>query len=198
MISDLENGSDWYFEIKKTTMNNSTSVLHGHVITDILKDDGQFPNNETLPILVYKGSLNLHPSDEAECVVDLFHKNNWTNSWQGGIFDYQHYHSNTHEVMGVVIGRADVQLGGPEGVVIELLRSDVIIIPAGVAHKCLFSTDDFLCVGAYPEGKTFDMNYGEASERPEADEKISKVPIPSTDPIYGDSGPLLDHWKSIS
>ena len=177
-------------------MNNISDVLHGHLATHVFEDDGSFPNNPHLPALVIKGALHLHPDDDADCIIELFKKNNWTNAWKDGIFDYHHYHSTTHEVLGVFCGTADVQLGGPEGTCVEIHRGDIVVIPAGVAHKNLKSSPDFLCVGAYPEGMDYDMNYGKAEERPQVLENIANVPLPLTDPVFGESGPVLDAWKN--
>ena len=73
-------------------------------------------------------------------------------------------------------------------------RLDTIVIPAGVAHKNLRASRDFLVVGAYPPGQSWDMNYGEAGERPDADQNIMRVPRPKKDPVFGRRGPLIDHW----
>ena len=35
-------------------------------------------------------------------------------------------------------------------------------------------------------------------ERPGADERIARVPMPETDPVLGREGGLLDAWKSES
>jgi uncharacterized protein YjlB len=79
-------------------------------------------------------------------------------------------------------------------VCIELDKGDVIIIPAGVAHKKLSSTDDFTVVGAYSNGSDYDIKYGKAEERPEADETIAKVKNPDSDPVYGNKGHLFECW----
>ncbi|WP_250123845.1 cupin domain-containing protein [Chroococcidiopsis sp. CCMEE 29] len=64
-----------------------------------------------------------------------------------------HYHSTAHEVLGISRGKAAVRLGGDaRGQTFEVRAGDVIIIPAGVAHKNLDSSSDFLVVGAYPLG----------------------------------------------
>ena len=86
-------------------------------------------------------------------------------------------------------------LGGDRGTVYKLAKGDVLIIPAGVAHKSVEYTADFVCVGAYPEGKEYDINYGEPGEHPGVDENIQQVPVPETDPVYGNEGPLHDYWK---
>lgn len=41
-----------------------------------------------------------------------------------------------------------------------------------------------------------DMNYGKPGERPRTDENIARVALPAFDPIFGKSGPLIDHWTS--
>lgn len=176
-------------------MNGKTEVIHGHIVNQLIDDDGLFPNNPQVPVIVYKGAIQLHPDDEPECMLELFGKNNWTNGWKNGIYDYHHYHSTTHEVLGIFCGTADVQLGGPEGICVELSRGDVVVIPAGIAHKNLDSSADFLCVGAYPDGSEYDINYGKESERAEAIENIRNVKTPLLDPVYGENGPLHEHWN---
>jgi len=47
----------------------------------------------------------------------------------------------------------------------------VIIIPAGVAHKNLGSSAYFRCVGGYPPGQSWDMNF----ERQVNDQKLIKT-----------------------
>src|SRR5581483_10867523 len=115
-------------------------------------------------------------------------------SWRDGIYTYHHYHSTAHEVLGVFNGSATVQFGGEHGLKQKVNAGDVIIIPAGVAHKNLGASSAFGVVGAYPRGQTWDMNYGRAEERPRADENIVHVALPKRDPVYGSGGPLTEHW----
>jgi uncharacterized protein YjlB len=72
----------------------------------------------------------------------------------------------------------------------------VIVIPAGVAHRNLGKETQIMCVGAYPEGRSYDMHVGKAGERPQADQNIFLVPIPQTDPIQGRQGNLIRIWKA--
>jgi uncharacterized protein YjlB len=166
----------------------------GQTIHRLIEDDGTFPNNGYLPLLVYQGVLKLTAGDPARGVEELFAVHSWGGSWRNGIFSYHHYHSTAHEVLGVYGGNARVQLGGPEGPEFEVCRGDVIVIPAGVAHKNLGSSLDFRLVGAYPAGQRPDMNTGNAGERPKADRNITEVSLPKLDPVSGDTGPLMRLW----
>jgi uncharacterized protein YjlB len=159
-----------------------------------LADDGSFPNNELLPLMVYGGALDLPEGDPAALIEIILRENGWGGSWRSTVFGYHHYHSTAHEMLGIYSGRARVLFGGDDGPIVEATPGDVIIIPAGVAHNNLGSTADFRCVGAYPRGQSPDMNYGQPGERPRVDQNIARVPLPLADPIYGSSGPLCQHW----
>lgn len=163
------------------------------IIKHFLADDGTFPNNKNLPLIIYKDAIDI--KNGASDVEKVFHANEWGNSWRNGIFSYHHYHSTAHEVLGIYQGSVKAQLGGPEGITTELEAGDVVLIPAGVAHKNLGSSTDFACVGAYPPGQDYDMNYGKIGERPSADKNIRKVPVPNNDPVAGKQGPLVKEWK---
>src|SRR5580765_520165 len=81
------------------------------VIAHYLRDDGVIPNNQKLPLLIYKGSLRLPEEEPAEAIEQLLQKNRWGASWRNGIYTYHHYHSTAHEVLLVLAGTAKVQLG---------------------------------------------------------------------------------------
>ena len=164
------------------------------IISELLTDDGTFPNNAKLPLLVYKNAIAIPGQNPASAVERVFRENGWGGTWRNGIYPYHHYHSTAHEVLCIYGGSVAVQLGGPRGLTIEGHVGDVIIIPAGVAHKNLGSSSDFRCVGAYPPGQTWDMNFGKSGERPKADQNIANVPLPDTDPVYGKEGPLVKSW----
>src|SRR5690606_28246148 len=142
------------------------------------KDDGRIPNSK-LPLLIYRGVLS--DKEDASKVIDVFEANNWTNSWDNGIYSYHHYHSTSHEVLGVYAGSALLHLGGESGERLRVKAGDVIIIPAGVGHKKLEASNDFAVVGAYPEGRDWDVLKGNPGERPRADENIAGLPIPKSD-----------------
>lgn len=149
-----------------------------------LHDDGIFPNSR-LPVLHYPDVLDLPALFPAAFIKQLFNKNGWSNAWKSGIYTFHHYHSNTHEVMGVYKGGTQIQLGGEKGITLNLKKGDVIIIPAGVAHRNLGKEKSIKCVGAYPGGVQYDMRFGSSSDRPETDMTIDNLPNPSKDPVYG-------------
>jgi len=164
------------------------------VVAHKLVDDGVYPNNERLPLLVYVGVLRLSERNPAAVVEMVFQDNEWGSSWRNGVYGFHHYHSTAHEVLGIYAGRARVQFGGEGGPILTVEPGDVVIVPAGVAHKNLGASGDFRCVGAYPRGQRPDMNYGGTKDRSRADERIAQVPLPTSDPVYGASGPLTEHW----
>lgn len=160
------------------------------------EDDGIFPNNAQLAALVYRGALSelWHSPSGFEA---LFAANDWPPDWRSGVFDFHHYHSTAHEVLGVYAGHGQVRLGGPSlGEHLTLGPGDVLVIPAGVAHADEGSSADFRVVGAYPRGQQWDMKYGKSRERPAAERNIERTPVPQSDPLYGPDGPLLHHWTS--
>ncbi len=158
-------------------------------------DDGKIPNNPKLPLLIYRNVVRFTESNRAAIVEDLFASNRWTNSWRNGIYSFHHYHSNTHEVLGVFQGKASVVLGGENGVTTEVAAGDVIILPAGTGHRNVGSSFDFRVVGAYPDGTDWDLCRGDLSERPLAERKTAQVPRPEMDPVFGENGPLFEYWK---
>jgi len=162
----------------------------------ILTDDGIFPNNRRLPLLVYKKALNPDIPDLASQVQAILAENRWSGSWVDSIYDFHHYHSTSHEVLAICGGRADVRFGGEHGITLTLAAGDVVVIPAGVAHKNLGASGDFVVVGAYPRGQeSYDLCHGKREKRPEADKNIVSVPTPEADPLYGPDGPLTEHWR---
>jgi len=161
------------------------------------KDDGIFPNS-VLPLLFYQQTLITEAKDPASIFEQRFAENDWTNSWRDGVYPFPHYHSTSHEVLGIYRGAATLRLGGEHGRNVAVDAGDVIVIPAGVAHQNIGASDDFGVVGAYPGGRKWDLLRGLPGERPRADDNIAAVPMPKNDPIYGVEGALRQIWKSTS
>jgi uncharacterized protein YjlB len=71
-------------------------------------------------------------------------------------------------------------------------KGDVVVIPAGVAHRLLEDVEGgFLMVGCYPGGCSWDMAYGEEGEEGRI-EGIKRLGWFERDPVYGDRGPVVD------
>lgn len=158
------------------------------------KDDGRIPNNPTLPLLVYPQALTGQTPSRCK---ELLAENGWGGAWVDGVFPYHHYHSTSHEVLCVVGGGGRIAFGGPEGETVEVEAGDVVVIPAGVGHCRESSGAGFSVVGAYPRGQEdYDLRTGQEGERPGVLENICNVPLPKTDPLSGEGGPLLSRWTT--
>lgn len=170
-------------------------VAGAEVVTLSFADDGSFPNNERLQVLHYRGAFQFAKSSDPATVIErVFGMNRWSRPWHDSVYNYHHYHSTAHEALGCYAGRARLQLGGPSGLVVEIELGDVLVLPAGVAHKNVDASDDFCVVGSYAGGRSYDMKYGHADERADVQERIARVPLPEADPVYGKDGPLMRYW----
>ncbi len=159
-------------------------------------DDGSVPNNTRLPFLIYRGAIDLAGTPDPENVIEkTFHDNGWGGLWRNGIYGYVHYHSMIHEGMGVARGRAWVRFGGAKGKEIEITTGDVAVLPAGTGHQCLWASQDLMVIGAYPKTGRYDLCRGSKAEHKKALASIPQVPLPDTDPVYGEQGPLLRLWR---
>jgi uncharacterized protein YjlB len=72
-----------------------------------------------------------------------------------------------------------------------------VLLPAGTGHKCLSASRDFVIVGAYPDGRPYDLIKPYATsiaEREAALARIAAVPRPGRDPVEGPDGPLAKLW----
>jgi uncharacterized protein YjlB len=159
-------------------------------------DDGTVPNN-SLPLVVYRGAL-AEGGDRAAACEAIFAKNGWPGAWRNGIYGHHHYHSTAHEVLGIASGNAQVRLGGDGGKTVELRAGDVVVIPAGVAHKRESASADLLVIGSYPRGQSPDHCRAEAGAHDKAQGRIAGVPLPAADPVTGQAGPLLDCWADAN
>ena len=166
--------------------------MAGAVESHVLADDGTFPNSR-FPALIYRAATK---GDGPEALERLFERNGWPPQWRDTVFTFHHYHSRSHECLGVAVGHATLRLGGPDGQEVRVEAGDVVVIPAGVAHQRVLASADFMVVGAYPPGQeNFDTLRGNPEDRPKADENIAAVPMPQSDPVEGSAGSLLELWR---
>jgi uncharacterized protein YjlB len=162
--------------------------------TFVFDDNGLIPNSR-LPLIVRRGAVPPAADDPAKAFERVFGQNGWTNGWRADdIFDYHHYHSTAHEVLGIAAGSATVRFGGDDGEAVGLTAGDVVVIPAGVGHAKLKASDDLLVVGAYADGRDWDIVRDDAGAIAAARRRIALVPLPGADPVDGATGPLMTLW----
>ena len=163
-----------------------------NVIAHLLAANGPIPNHPRWPLLVYPGVVQLA---RPEAFEELFTRNRWPAAWRNGVHPFHHYHSNSHEVLGVYEGEVTVQFGGERGISVTAKPGDVIVLPAGTGHKKLSSRGALGIVGAYPEGSHPDTCMPPFARTQSNADKVALVELPASDPVYGPTGPLFDHWK---
>src|ERR1700689_2821106 len=157
----------------------------------VFADDGIVPNNPALPLVLYRGALGQAGDLAARCEA-MFEANGWPGAWRNGIYGHHHYHSTAHEVLGIVSGSARVRLGGANGATVELRTGDVVVIPAGVAHKRESASADLLVIGSYPKGQRQDICRAGAETHDKAAANVARVALPAFDPVTGRADPLID------
>lgn len=154
---------------------------------------GGIPNN-ALPLLIWKHRLPAGANGVAVCA--LYERNGWTGTWIYHVFPFWHFHTRGHEVLSCVAGDARIGLGGEGGTVANVTQGDVIAIPAGVGHRRIESSPDFLVAGAYPPGQAGNIvrpgDMGEAAMMNE----IGKVKLPRTDPVSGGRDGVVSAWSA--
>jgi uncharacterized protein YjlB len=149
------------------------------------KPKGMLPNSR-FPLLVHRSGI---PGGGEEAVLERFISNGWLNNWRWpGIYTYPHFHSTTHECLGVAAGWMDVEVFGRGGTRLRVEAGDVIVMPAGVSHAMTGQSADIQMVGGYPDGRDWDNmqedHLTEVSFRAAA-KRIMMLPIPARDPVTG-------------
>jgi uncharacterized protein YjlB len=163
----------------------------------MFEDDGSIPNNPRLPFIVYRNAVDLAGTPDPEEVIEAtFARHGWGEMWRNGIYPYVHYHSMIHEALAIARGRAKVRFGGGRGKDFDIMAGDVVVLPAGTGHQCLWASPELVVIGAYPKGGRFNVCRGSKAEHAKAIKSIGKVPLPETDPVRGKHGPLLRLWRA--
>jgi uncharacterized protein YjlB len=137
----------------------------------------EIPNHPSFPVLLYR-EVN------ADDVRALFAEHGWGGSWVNGVFEFHHFHSTSHEVLGVLAGEATLELGGPQGTTFDVQAGDVVVLPAGTGHRRATARSGFTVCGAYPAGQE-DYDLLRAADDA-ARERIRTLPAPEQDPVGGE------------
>lgn len=87
-------------------------------------------------------------------------------------------------------------LGSEGGRHVHVAAGDLLVLPAGTGHCRIKASNDFLLVGAFPQGQDWDICREAPDEATLA--RIAAVPLPPADPIEGEGGALMRHWSARS
>jgi uncharacterized protein YjlB len=153
------------------------------------------PNNRKLAVAIYRAALPAKSNDLADEFEALFEHNQWPPQWRNSTFDYHHFHSTAHEVLGIASGSAEVIVGGPGGRVVTVQAGDALLLPAGTGH-CLQSFHGYLnVIGAYPPGQQWDIR--RTALTPQELAAMNQLPFPASDPVLGERGPVIEQWLGV-
>ena len=166
-------------------MTGEVEALHS-------EPNGRAPNSR-FPLLVHRGGV---PGGGADAVRARFRGNGWLNNWEyPGIYPYHHFHSTSHECLGVAAGWMELELFGRGGRTVRVEAGDVVVLPAGVSHAMTGNSEDVLVIGGYPEGRDWDNIQEEflsEEDHRAAVKLIMSLPIPAADPV---TGAPMDRWR---
>lgn len=132
-----------------------------HVSSHQIPPFERIPNTsiQNRPLLIYHSAF--HDASAPRIENHLSTVGVVSPQWRYTMFSQSHFHSTAHEVLCVAQGKAKLCFGGeanPQRVEPVVEKGDMMVVPAGVAHRLLEDIDGgFSMVGSYPTGKGWDM-----------------------------------------
>lgn len=107
---------------------------------------GLTPNTsiQNKPLLIYRSAFP--PASTSASAIEKHFSNVGvvTPQWRYTMYSTSHFHSTSHEVLGIASGKARLCFGHEDNekrVEEVLSKGDVIVVPAGVAHRLLEDLD---------------------------------------------------------
>src|SRR4051794_23070408 len=66
------------------------SGLSGGATPEVIRlgRNGWVPNNELLPVVLYRAALHADGADPAAAFEEIFEKNGWPAQWRDGVYDF--------------------------------------------------------------------------------------------------------------
>jgi uncharacterized protein YjlB len=166
--------------------------MHEPTLIQIFQPSGGVPNSR-LPLVFWKGRVRSDIGGDRACADYV--QNGWQGTWIYSVFPYWHFHTHGHEALTCVAGSARIGLGGEDGIIADVSAGDVAIIPAGVGHKRIESSPDFLMAGAYPPGQSGNIVRPGDLDDARIAREIAAVALPQTDPISGKADGVVTTWR---
>ncbi|KAL1305318.1 hypothetical protein AAFC00_002220 [Neodothiora populina] len=152
------------------------------------------------PLLIYTSAFNAAKNTTASNIESHLSATGVVDpQWRYTMYSTSHFHSTSHEVLCVFSGSARLCFGheeNPGRVEVVVGKGDVVVVPAGVAHRLVEDlsggqSDGFEMVGAYPKGCSWDMCYGKKGEEGKVG-RIGGLEWFERDPVFGDGGPACE------
>ncbi|GLS28800.1 Uncharacterized protein YjlB [Mesorhizobium albiziae] len=169
--------------------------MGGDAILHVFQPNGGIPNS-VLPLAFWKGRLPIQ-ARSGEAATTLYRQNGWQGTWIYTVFPYWHFHTLGHEALACVSGSARIGFGGDDGIEADIAVGDVCIIPAGVGHKRLEASHDFLMAGGYPPGQQGNIVRPGDLDGARILREISNVTLPETDPVSGRQDGIVAIWRGV-
>ena len=161
------------------------------------EDDGFIPNNPTLAFVVFRRAIEVDGSADPEATIEqIFQNHGWGGLWRNGVFPLVHYHSRIHEALGIARGRAKVRFGGEKGVEVDLHAGDVAVLACGTGQLMLVGKPRPRRHRRLPLHRSIRSLPRQPGRTCGIAPSIPAVPLPATDPVHGEDGPLIALWKT--